>query len=563
MPAKLPTGVHLRGSVYQLRIVIPDDIRHLFPAQTNGKPATDAFRASLKTSDPNEASARAHALIAEWKRRFEDMRTSMRPAPFTPITDELIAFICDREARAILSFDDGLRFNPDELGRLMRHVGPTQPGWLTGQPVRNETWDAIGSYLGDAQVETLAALHRSIVYGIRTDLSRGRLDTAQKAAQDACKALGIVVDWGQPSARMALGRVMRSILKAWEGVQARDAGEAVETPSEPKRPVETPVATDPTRTPAKLADVMPEWITRTKPEDKTVRACKRALVLFAEATANPNLNEITKATGAKFVSFLLDPKQNFGNKTAHNHASYINALLNIAVKLDLIDRNPVDLTFDKTEGAQRREPWTDDELNTMFSNRLFTEHMNEVPHWRGVSPTEGRAMLLLALHTGARIGEIAQLRAQDIQQRGGLAVIRITAEAGTVKTAESERTVPLPGHLLQDKWFAAWLQSAAKLSGPVFPAMHGTVSGPSDVAVKWLRAFRAYAGLPPGGLNGAHRFRHTLRTWLAEVGVNTETADAITGHAATGSSGRKVYTATATLPAMKSALDRVQWPKIA
>ncbi|MDE1183585.1 tyrosine-type recombinase/integrase [Paraburkholderia sp.] len=561
MPSKLPTGVSLRGSVYQLRVVIPDDIRHLFPQQAHGKPATDAFRASLKTSDPNEASARAHAIIAEWKRRFEDMRTSTRPAPFTPITDELIAFICDREARAILAFDDGIRFNPDELGQVMRHISPTQPGWLTGKPVRNTTWDAIGSYLGDAQHDSLSALHRSIVFGVRTDLSRGRLDTAQQAALAACAALGVVVDWGQPSARVGLGRIMRAIVKAWEAVEARDAGQSVETPPAPKPPGDATGNQAAPETPVKLADVLPEWITRTKPPAKTTSACKRALALWALATSDPKLKDISKATGAKFVSFLLDPKQKFGNKTAHNHASYINALLNLAVKLDLIERNPVDLTFDKTEGAQRREPWSDKELATMFSNCLFTDKMDEVPHWRGVSPAEGRAMLLLTLHTGARIGEIAQLRAQDIQQRGGLTVIRITAEAGTVKTAESERTVPLPDHLLQNQWFAVWLQSTAKLSGPLFPAMHGTISGPSDVAVKWLRAFRAYAGLPSGGLNGAHRFRHTLRTWLAEVGVNTETADAVTGHAATGSSGRRVYTANVTVPAMKTALDRIPWPK--
>ena len=40
--------------------------------------------------------------------------------------------------------------------------------------------------------------------------------------------------------------------------------------------------------------------------------------------------------------------------------------MNVAVKVDLLERNPFDLSFDKTIGAKRREPWTDAELNTLI-----------------------------------------------------------------------------------------------------------------------------------------------------------------------------------------------------
>ncbi|MGY6160480.1 tyrosine-type recombinase/integrase [Paraburkholderia strydomiana] len=533
MPAKLPTGVYPRGGVFQLRIGVPDDIAHLWPTRADGKPATDAYRASLRTSDRTTAITKAHAIIAQYRERFDALRAQSHAPTPVPLTDALADLAVQHHVHQAMRNDDLLRIDPAFRDAVARFA------------------ESRGVALDPYDVQLTKA---------KADLAAGKLDSAIQSVTSTAKELGITVELESTQSRMKLMRVMRGIVTLLQSLVARDAGEPVETPPRPAGA--TGSKSGQAQTPAKLADVMPEWITRTKPADKTIRACERALALFAEATGDPKLRDITKATGAKFVSFLLDPKQKFRNKTAHNHASYINALLNVAVRLDLIDRNPVDLTFDKAEGAQRREPWTDDELNKMFSNRLFTDHMNEVPHWRGVTPAEGRAMLLLTLHTGARISEIAQLRAQDIQRRGGLTVIRITAEAGTVKTADSERTVPLPDHVLQNEWFAAWLQSVAKLTGPVFPAMHGTVSGPGDVAVKWLRAFRKYAGLPEGGLNGAHRFRHSLRTWLAEASVNTETADAITGHAATGSSGRKVYTAAATLPTMKAALDRVNWPEV-
>ena len=71
MPVTLPAGVSLRGSVCHLRIVVPKDVKHLWPRQANGKYAVDAYRKSLGTSDCNEAAAKAHALIAEYQRKFE------------------------------------------------------------------------------------------------------------------------------------------------------------------------------------------------------------------------------------------------------------------------------------------------------------------------------------------------------------------------------------------------------------------------------------------------------------------------------------------------------------
>jgi hypothetical protein len=54
-----------------------------------------------------------------------------------------------------------------------------------------------------------------------------------------------------------------------------------------------------------------------------------------------------------------------------NYASYISALLNVAEKDDLIERNPLDLSIDKTIGAKKREPWTDAEIKLMYSPRCF------------------------------------------------------------------------------------------------------------------------------------------------------------------------------------------------
>jgi len=314
-----------------------------------------------------------------------------------------------------------------------------------------------------------------------------------------------------------------------------------------------------------LRDVVPSWTKRNAPKKNAISRTYKALSLFEQAVGVIPLAELKKAHGAAFVLFLLDSEaRGFGNKTASNHAACITALLAVAAKDDWIERNPLDLTINKNVGAEKREPWTDTELKLMYGHALFSDRMADVPRWQGVNPVDGRALLLILQHSGARIGEIAQLRRGDFQVRDNVSSIRITDDAGTVKTAESERTIPLTEHLLADQWFGAWLASVmdgSRAADPAFPSMVGRTRGPGDTAVQWFRSFRDDAGLPAGPLEGSHKFRHWIRTAMNALDIAEATQDAITGHAVGGSTGKKVYTHVP-LPVMFAALNRVPYPKV-
>lgn len=54
----------------------------------------------------------------------------------------------------------------------------------------------------------------------------------------------------------------------------------------------------------------------------------------------------------------------------------------------------------------------------------------------------------ICAYTGARAGEITQLRGKDVVQREGRWAIQITPDAGTVKTGEP-RIVPIHEHLIE------------------------------------------------------------------------------------------------------------------
>ena len=66
----------------------------------------------------------------------------------------------------------------------------------------------------------------------------------------------------------------------------------------------------------------------------------------------------------------------------------------------------------------------------------------------------------LCAYTGARIGEISQLRCGDLSQRDGVLVMRITPEAGTVKD-KKWREVPLHPHPAE-LGFAEFVEGSAE-----------------------------------------------------------------------------------------------------
>jgi integrase len=54
----------------------------------------------------------------------------------------------------------------------------------------------------------------------------------------------------------------------------------------------------------------------------------------------------------------------------------------------------------------------------------------------------------LLAYTGARVGELAQLRKQDVRREEGHWIIELTPEAGTIKTNEARKVV-LHSHLIE------------------------------------------------------------------------------------------------------------------
>ena len=135
----------------------------------------------------------------------------------------------------------------------------------------------------------------------------------------------------------------------------------------------------------------------------------------------------------------------------------------------------------------------------------------------------------LCAFTGARVGEMAQLRKQDLRREGEHWVITISPEAGLVKSNEA-REVVLHTQVIE-QGFAQFV--AAAKPGPLFlrPGKGGDVLGPLKGLKNRLQEFSREVVLDRN-VAPTHGWRHRFKTVGLEAGIPPRILDAIQGQAA-------------------------------
>ena len=139
----------------------------------------------------------------------------------------------------------------------------------------------------------------------------------------------------------------------------------------------------------------------------------------------------------------------------------------------------------------------------------------------------------LCAYSGARVGEFAQLRAEDVKEAGGIWYCNITPDAGTVKTGEA-REVPLHAHLIEQGFLDI---VKARGTGPLFydPGQQRVASEGNrhidKIGERLGQWVRNDVGITDRAIKPNHAWRHTFKTLAADVGIGERIADAIQGHA--------------------------------
>ena len=180
-----------------------------------------------------------------------------------------------------------------------------------------------------------------------------------------------------------------------------------------------------------------------------------------------------------------------------------------------------------------RRSFSNPELERLMVSSLYTSRYRPV----GGAGEAAAWLPLIALATGARLEEIAQLRVDDLildRQYGPLMRITDAGEGQQLKTESSRRIIPLHAQLVN----AGLLRYAALVKAArhdwLFPELAADHDGRRGANVgKWFQRYlRDKSGL---GISDPavvfHSFRHTFKTCCRAASIEEEVSDALTGHA--------------------------------
>lgn len=205
------------------------------------------------------------------------------------------------------------------------------------------------------------------------------------------------------------------------------------------------------------------------------------------------------------------------------------------------------------------------ELEAIFANPLFQGakdcHARYSPGARLVDDWMFWAPLI-ALMSGCRIGEIAQLRPNDIRQAHGHTVLDINEEGGKrLKNKGTARQIPVHPRLVELGLLRLADERQAAGHVLLLPELPRPVNGdPGSPLSKWMcERFLPRLGLKTRPGLGWHSFRHTLKTLLRNADVADTVNNHICGHdertAGVGARYGRID-----LEAMAKALGRVTLP---
>jgi integrase len=227
-------------------------------------------------------------------------------------------------------------------------------------------------------------------------------------------------------------------------------------------------------------------------------------------------------------------------------SAFFNALLNAKA----IAASPMD-AFGKVRkdlvGVQpkRNRSLGDVELQRVFEPASFAPWAKKWPHrWWGP---------ILGLYTGARIGEIAQLKVADIslEEDTWFIYLRVTADddLAQAKGAKSRQSLKGPSAIrkipiaqpLLDAGFLEFLEDIKEAKHPrLFPHLSAGINQKtgetnarySQALVHQFGAYMKTLGFSKG--TSFHSFRHTLINSLISKGYTTSQIALITGHSTIG-----------------------------
>ncbi len=541
-------GLHLRASRWYVRIIVPKDLKEAY-----GK---DRLTLALGTSDRKEAVHLATVKRAEWLTAFEAKRKELAPGKVDSISPELAQHLAERIYARTLRQDDQIRQMPEILNEVAFILGIDKSApRLFDPPETRPPRDNLDG-LNDTEFTALVRLSKGFAQGASSAAARRRLNAVVPDMEQEARELGLTYTLDTPGAKEALALCLRARQEAWASILERNEGKAIPTPTPSPAPVGIPSPA--TVTPKTIRDVFDRWkASGATPRSKdSIAAYARAVTQFEGQHPTKPLTAFNGDLGDQYRSWLLESCNT--PKTARDRLTAIKSLLKYATEtLEWLPKQPWRGLDIKAPTTNKRRPWSVSELQHFFASPLFQQ--GTLPEHPFAGREAAYWVPLLGLFTGARLGELCQLRAVDVQTVEGIPVLVLTddGEDQSIKSEAGHRSVPIHSELLR-LGFMEYVETI-KASGAdsLWPAMRLRKDKPSDFFGRWFREARESLALKPS----FHYFRHTVRPLMRQAGFSEETQDKVTGHRAKGSVGTVVY-GHWTLKEIRAAVEAIQYPAL-
>lgn len=252
---------------------------------------------------------------------------------------------------------------------------------------------------------------------------------------------------------------------------------------------------------------------------------------FKMFLGHEDVQRITPLNVAEFCDYLRHEK-GLSAKTVHGkYLAAIRTVFRVGLSKSRISTDPTANIKVSVPKAVRERPkgFTDKEAITILACALRGSSMpDRMTEWNKLAC---QWVPWICAYTGARAGEITQLRREDFTEEYGIPFIRITPEAGSVKTGRY-RVIPIHPHLIE---LGILDMVKSRPHGPLFyrPNSGARKSGHTQAASvrgkvsDWVREV---AGITDPRVQPNHAWRHRFKTVARDVDISQRYMDAIQGH---------------------------------
>ncbi|MBR0832014.1 site-specific integrase [Bradyrhizobium manausense] len=444
--------------------------------------------------------------------------------------------------------------------------------------VRLARTGALFDHHGDAPLDADAVVLETFAEEYRIDLARNQTDRVHELAQQRAALVGLDIEPGSLNEKLIGRAILKECIRSFEASasQARERLACLypELSTDVASTKDAPTASNedapaPSRTIMDLYDVFKgekeddckpdtwdqnrkivqrfaEFVGETSQVSmitrKAVRDWKQALAIWPRKAA-----DVKEFKGLAFHEViganarLEKPKPAISKKTVNKYLAAVGPFAAWLLANEYIENDVMTgmyLAVDKNKKPVL--PYTEAQIETIFKSALFSTCAGDglefqpgniaIRDWRYWVPW-------IALYSGARLGEIAQLLTADVRQLHGRWVFHITEEGSeeeadlkSTKTGGSQRVVPIHSKLIKRGFLQYYAEVRARGERRLFPELKRDSRGFFGAASKFFNSYFKAIGVKVDKKLNFHSLRHSAADAFRRGGYRDEEFNVLLGH---------------------------------